>query len=69
MKMTCVCTDEVVSIVLIPSTGKVIFNTTTTTVLDNGTEVGSESNSTTVDLPDALLAEVMALNVTKDLRM
>ena len=69
MKMTCVCTEEVASIVLIPSTGEMVFTTTTTTVLDNGTEVGSESNSTTVDLPDALLAEVMALNVTKDLRM
>lgn len=63
MKMTCECTDEVVNIVLIPSTGKAIFNTTTTTVLDNGTEVGSESNSTTVDLPDELMAEVMALNI------
>jgi hypothetical protein len=69
MKMTCVCTDEVVSIVLIPSTGKVIFNTRTTTVLDNGTEVGSESTSATADLPDALLAEVMALEVTEDPRM
>jgi hypothetical protein len=69
MKMTCVCTDEVVSIVLMPTTGKVIFNTRTTTVLDNGTEVGSESTSATVDLPDAILAEVMALNVTKEPRM
>ena len=63
MQMTCVCTDEMVSIVIIPSTGKVVYNTTTTTVLDNGTEVGSTSTSTAVDLPDALLAQVMALNV------
>jgi hypothetical protein len=52
-----------VSIVIIPSTGKVVYNTTTTTVLDNGTEVGSESTSTTVDIPDALLAQVVALKV------
>ena len=63
MQMTCVCTDEVVSIVLIPSSSKVVFNVTTTTVLDNGTEVGSESTSATVALPDGLLAQVMALNV------
>mgnify|MGYP006106996433 CR=1 FL=1 len=63
MQMTCVCTDEMVSIVIIPSTGKVVYNTTTTTVLDNGTEVGSESTSTTVDIPDALLAQVVALKV------
>ena len=69
MKMTCTCTDEVVSIVLIPSTGKVIFNVTTTTVLDDGTEVGSQSTSATVALPDALLAQVIALNVTKEPRM
>jgi hypothetical protein len=69
MTMTCVCTEEVSSIVLIPSTGNIVFNTTTTTVLDNGTEVGTESTSTTVALPDALLAEVMALNITKDPRM
>ena len=63
MQMTCTCTESMVNIVLIPSSSKVIFNTVTTTVLDNGTEVGSESNSTTVDLPDALLAQVVALNV------
>jgi len=66
MQMTCVCTDEVVSIVLIPSSSKVVFNVTTTTVLENGTEVGSESTSATVALPDGLLAQVLALNVTKD---
>lgn len=66
MQMTCVCTDEVVSIVLIPSSSKVVFNVTTTTVLDNGTEVGSESTSATVALPDGLLAQVMALNVVPE---
>jgi len=66
MKMTCECTDTVVSIVLMPTTGKLVFNVNTTTVLDNGTKVGSESNSNTVDLPDALLSEVIALNVPKD---
>jgi len=77
MKMTCICTDEVVSIVLIPPTeasadgnrealgsrGKIVFNVTTTTVLDDGTEVGSQSTPNTVDLPDTLLAQVLALNV------
>ena len=66
MQMTCVCTDEVVSIVLIPSSSKAVFNVTTTTVLDNGTEVGSESTSATVALPDGLLAQVMALNVVPE---
>jgi hypothetical protein len=66
MKMTCECTDKVVSIVLMPTTGKLIFNVTTTTTLDDGTRVGSESHSNTVDLPDALLSEVIALNVIEE---
>ena len=65
MKMTCICTEEVVSIVLIPSTGEMVFTTITTIVLDDGTAVGSQSEATAVDLPDTLPAEVMALNVTK----
>ena len=69
MKMTCICTEEVASIVLIPSTGEMVFTTITTIVLDDGTEVGSQSTSATVALPDALLAQVIALNVTKEPRM
>jgi hypothetical protein len=65
MEITCICTEEVASIVLIPSTGEMVFTTITTIVLDDGTAVGSQSEAKAVDLPDTLLAEVMALNVTK----
>jgi hypothetical protein len=63
MTMTCVCTEEVSSIVLIPSSSKIVFGITTNTVLDSGVELSSESKSVTVELPAALLEEVLALNV------
>ena len=63
MTMTCVCTEEVYSIVLLPNSSKVIFNTSTNTVLENGVELAAESKSVTVELPAALLKEVLALNV------
>jgi hypothetical protein len=61
--MTCVSTEEVSSIVLIPSTSKLVFGITTNTVLESGVELASESKSVTVELPAALLQEVLALNV------
>ena len=61
MDMTCVCTEAVASIVLVPSHSKLIFNVTTTTVLDNGTELIPESKTEEVVLPPTLLAEVLAL--------
>tara|TARA_R110000765_G_scaffold77680_1_gene152717 strand:- start:1466 stop:1681 length:216 start_codon:yes stop_codon:yes gene_type:complete len=63
MTMTCVCTEEVSSIVLIPSSSKAIFNVTTHRTLDDGTELSPETESVTVELPAALLEEVLALNV------
>jgi len=61
--MTCVCRTEVSSIVLIPSSSEVIFTVTTTTVLDNGVELRPDFERVTVELPAALLEEVLALNV------
>ena len=61
MSMTCVCTTEVSSIVLIPSSSRVVFTVTTKTVLDNGVELSPESESVTVELTAELLESVMAL--------
>ena len=61
MTMTCVCTEEVTSIVLIPSGSRVIFNVTTYRTLDDGTELASETKSETVDLTAEVLESVMAL--------
>jgi len=61
MNMTCVCTTEVTSIVLIPSSSKVVFAMTTTTVLENGVELSPTTESVTVALTAELLASVMAL--------
>jgi len=64
MTMTCVCTEEVSSIVLIPSTNSVIFNVSTHRVLDDGTELSSDISKTeTVALTAEVLAAVLALNV------
>ena len=61
MKMTCVCTEEVVSIVLLPNSSKVIFNISTTTVLDNGVELSPSSESVSADLTGELLKGVLSL--------
>ena len=61
--LTCVCTEEVSSIVLIPSSSKLVFAVTTNRVLSNGVELSPSTESVTVALPAALLAEVLALNV------
>ena len=63
MTMTCVCTEEVSSIALVPSDNIAIFNITTHRVLDDGTELASETKSVTVALTDEVLAAVLALNV------
>ena len=63
MTMTCVCTEEVSSIVLIPLDNRAIFNVTTYRVLDDGTELSSETKSETVALTAEVLAAAMALNV------
>ena len=62
MTMTCVCTEVVSSILLMPSSNRAIFNVTTHRVLDDGTEIPSETESKTVALTDEVLAAVMALN-------
>ena len=59
--MTCVCTEEVSSIVLIPSDDRAIFNVTTHRVLEDGTELASETKSETEVLTAEALAAVMAL--------
>jgi hypothetical protein len=69
MKMTCECTEEVSGIVLIPLDNRAIFNVTTHRVLDDGTKLSPENKTETVEIPDELLKQVMALNVTKDPRM
>ena len=61
MKMTCECTEEVVSIVLLPNSSKVIFNISTTTVLANGVELMPESKSVTAELTGELLEGVLSL--------
>ena len=66
MTMTCVCTEELSSIVLIPASSKAIFNVTTHRVLDDGTELTSESTSVTEVLTDEALAAVMALSTAPD---
>ena len=64
MTMSCVCTSEVVSITLLVSQNTAIFNTRTTTVLSDGTELPATSKSDTVVLPEGstVLADLLALD-------
>ena len=64
MTMSCVCTSEVVSITLLVSQNTAIFNTRTTTVLSDGTELPTTSKSDTVVLPEGseILADLLALD-------
>ena len=61
--MACTCTEEVSSIVLVPSNNRAVFNVTTRRVLADGTELTSETKAETVALTAEVLAAVMALNV------
>jgi len=64
MTMSCSCTSEVVSITLLVSQNTAIFNTRTTTVLSDGTELPTTSKSDTVVLPEGstVLADLLALD-------
>ena len=64
--MTCACTEEVSSIVLMPTSSKAIFNVTTYRVLDDGTELSPETESETEVLTPEVLAAVLALRTTPD---
>ena len=63
MTMTCVCVTEVSSIVLIPSSNKVVVNSNTTTTLSTGEVLGGESSSVNFLLPEGstLVADILAL--------
>jgi hypothetical protein len=61
MPMTCVCTEEVSSVVLIPSSGQAIFNISKTTTLDNGVELPSGSETVSVDVPADMQKALLAL--------
>ena len=63
--MTCNQEEEVSSIVLIPSSGTLIFNVTTTTTLEDGDELSPSSVTLSTDAPAKLLAELLRLMPTE----
>jgi len=68
MNMTCVCTTEVTSIVLMPSTSRGIVTSTTTTTLSNGEVLGGETSSVDFSLPkdSTIVADIIALAFAGD---
>ena len=61
MTMTCVCTEEVSSVVLMPSSGQAIFNISKITTLDNGDVLSSGSETVSVAVPSDMQAALLAL--------
>jgi 2-keto-4-pentenoate hydratase/2-oxohepta-3-ene-1,7-dioic acid hydratase in catechol pathway len=61
MTMTCVCTEEVSSVVLIPSSGQAIFNISKTATLENGDVLSSGSETVSVAVPSDMQAALLAL--------
>ena len=63
VEMTCVCTTEVLSIVLIPSSNKVVVNSTTTTTLSTGVVLPGDSSTVQFAIPEGstMVADILAL--------
>jgi hypothetical protein len=63
MTMTCVCHTEVSSIVLMPSSNKVVVNSTTTTTLSTGEVLDGKPSSVNFAIPEGstMVADILAL--------